>query len=142
MSEIKIVGEIKTEIIEAKVIVGHSHLNKSLLDNLTNENLVNDTSSTSISINLANEYEYRYKNANIVSISVTIPALIVDNFISGIVWKCAVGTTFSATNLSSYDLKIIGDGVDEGVFTPVEGKTYNMIFFFDGINVNCCVRGF
>lgn len=49
MSEIKvigkiiqspvIVGEIKTEIIEAKAIVGHSHLNKALLDNLTNENL-------------------------------------------------------------------------------------------------------
>lgn len=104
--------------------------------------IVNDTSSTAISITIANEYEYRYKNASIVSIAVTIPSTIVEDFISGVVWTCASGSTFSITNSSSYALKMIGDNVDEGTFTPVEGKTYNMIFFFDGINMNCCIRSF
>lgn len=92
-----------------------------------------DTSSTTVSLTLADNHEYRYTQ-DLTSLTLTMPS---GDFIASIVF--ASGSTPTSMTYDS-NIKWSGDDVTNGQFVPTE-KTYNIVMWYDGINVNGVVRG-
>ena len=99
--------------------------------------ITTDTSSTTASLTLANDTEYRYTQ-ELSSITLTLPQTPDNNFISGLVFES--GATPTAMTYDS-SIKWSGDDVTSNAFVPVASKTYNIVFWFDGININAVARG-
>lgn len=99
--------------------------------------IITDTTSTTASLTLANDTEYRYTQ-ELSSITLTLPQTPDNNFISGLVFES--GTTPTAMTYDS-SIKWSGDDVTSNAFVPVASKTYNIVFWFDGININAVARG-
>lgn len=95
--------------------------------------ITTDTTSTTVSLTLADNHEYRYTQ-ELTSLTLTMPS---GNFISSIVF--ASGSTPTSMTYDS-NIKWSGDDVTNGQFVPSE-KTYNIVLWYDGINVNGVVRG-
>ena len=93
-----------------------------------------DTSSTTVSLTLADNHEYRYTQ-DLTSLTLTMPS---GDFISSIVF--ASGTTATQMTYDS-SIKWSGDDVTSNAFVPTTSKTYNIVLWYDGINVNGIVRG-
>ena len=72
------------------------------------------------------------------ALSITLPDEFSDLFQCEVVFKS--GTT--ATSLT-YDesIKWSGDDIKDNVFVPELNKTYNILFWYDGFNMNAVVRG-
>lgn len=102
-----------------------------------NTDITTDTSSTTASITLANNSEYRYTQ-ELSSITLTLPQSPAADYISGLVFGS--GTTPTAMTYDS-SIKWSGDDVTSNAFVPVASKTYNIVFWFDGININAVARG-
>ena len=101
-----------------------------------------DSASTTPTQTLAHNNEYRFTNAAITTIGITAPSGLADDFIASVVWRNPSSTaTYTLTNSSGLTLKNSGTDVSAGTFTPVVSKTYNMIYFNDGVNLNCVIRG-
>lgn len=101
------------------------------------ETITTDTSATTATLTLASNNEYRYTQ-NLTSLTITLPASIDNDFIAWVVFNSgSTATTITIPNT----VKISGDDVESNVFTPVANKTYNIGFWYDGINVNAVVRG-
>ena len=68
----------------------------------------------------------------------SLPANIPEDYISGFVFVCK-----SEPRTLSYPDRIIftGDDVIDNVLVPVANKVYNVVFWYDGINVNAVSRG-
>lgn len=68
----------------------------------------------------------------------SLPANIPEDYISGFVFVCK-----SKPRTLSYPDSIIftGDDVIDNVLVPVANKVYNVVFWYDGINVNAVSRG-
>lgn len=93
--------------------------------------------SSASSLTLANNNEYRYTSA-LASLALSLPGTIDSDFCAWLVFVS--GST--ATSLTYPNtIKWSGDDVDNNVFLPVASKTYNVGFWYDGINVNAVVRG-
>ena len=104
--------------------------------------ITTDSTSTTPTQTLASNNEYRFTNAAITTLGITIPSGLATDFIASVVWRNPASTaTLTVTNSSGLTLKNSGDGVSTNVFTPVVSTTYNMIFFYDGVNINCVIRG-
>ena len=92
-----------------------------------------DTTSTTVSLTLADNHEYRYTQ-DLTSLTLTMPS---GDFISSIVF--ASGSTPTSMTYDS-NIKWSGDDVTNGQFVPSE-KTYNIVMWYDGLNINGVVRG-
>lgn len=93
------------------------------------------------SLTLENNFEYRFKPAAtegaISALELLLPTEINDNYISSLVFKSGD----VATSLV-YPESIVcsGDDVSDNTFVPVENSVYNVLFFYDGFNVNGLVK--
>lgn len=92
-----------------------------------------DTTSTTVSLTLADNHEYRFTQ-ELTALTLTMPS---GDFISSIVF--ASGSTPTSMTYDS-NIKWSGDDVTNGQFVPTE-KTYNIVMWYDGININGVVRG-
>lgn len=98
-----------------------------------NTTISTDTTSTTVSLTLADNHEYRYTQ-ELTSLTLTMPS---GDFISSIVF--ASGSTPTSMTYDS-SIKWSGDDVTNGQFVPSE-KTYNIVMWYDGLNINGVVRG-
>lgn len=99
-----------------------------------NTTITTDTSSTTVSLTLADNNEYRY-TADLTSLTLTMPS---GNFIASVVF--ASGSTPTSMTYDS-NIKWSGDDVTSNAFVPVANKTYDVMFYYNGLNVNGIVRG-
>ena len=95
--------------------------------------ITTDTSSTTPTLTLADNNEYRY-TTDLTSLTLTMPS---GDFIASVVFSSG-STPTSMTYDSS--IKWSGDDITNGQFVPSASKTYNIVFWFDGININAISR--
>lgn len=111
------------------------------LRNWTKERLEADKpiiyTGTAISFVLGHNTEYR-KNSICTDLQLRLPSNVPDDYISSLVFNSGN----KATTLS-YPQTILftGDDVIDNVFVPAANTTYNVMFWYDGINVNAVSRG-
>ena len=93
-----------------------------------------------LTFTLKHNYEQRSFNPLLDSswLQWSLPANIPEDYISGFVFVCK-----SEPRTLSYPDSIIftGDDVIDNVLVPVANKVYNVVFWYDGINVNAVSRG-
>ena len=96
--------------------------------------ITTNTTDTDITLTVADNHEYRYTQ-ELDSIDLTMPN---GNFIASIVFESG-----STATLMTYDsgIKWSGDDVIMGFFVPTANKTYNIVLWYDGININGIARG-
>lgn len=101
--------------------------------------ITTDATSTTPSLTLASYTEKRYTYASgLTSLTIALPATIDSDFNAAVVFKSrTTATTFSTDSAIKYS----GDNVASNVFTPAVSTTYNLTFWYDGVNTNCVVRG-
>lgn len=93
--------------------------------------IVTDLSSTLKTQLLADNTEYRF--GTLTSLTITYP--------SDFACSLSFSSGSTATTLTISNVKFWGMDCSNGVFTPLVNKRYNLIFWFDGINVNCTTGG-
>ena len=98
-----------------------------------NTTISTDTTSTTVSLTLADNHEYRFTQ-DLASLTLTMPS---GDFIASVVFSSG-STPTSMTYDSS--IKWSGDDVTNNAFVPVASKTYNIVFWYDGININAISR--
>lgn len=86
---------------------------------------------------LANNTEYRYLTAT-ATLNITAPANPANDYFAWLVFVS--GSTATALNYPS-SWKWSGDDVNNGSFVPAASKTYNVVVWFDGININAKTMG-
>lgn len=131
--------EVKDSINATKAVEPHYQTALEQLAGLLNEKqdkttIYTNTTDTSATLTLEDNTEYRYIQ-EMTTLSLTMPN---GNFISSIVFKS--GSTATVINYSS-SIKWSGDDVATNIFEPVADKVYNIVFWFDGININAIARG-
>ena len=96
--------------------------------------ITTDTSSTTPTLTLADNNEYRYTQ-DLTSLTLTMPS---GNFIASVVFSSG-STPTSMTYDSS--IKWSGDDITNGQFVPSASKDYDIMFYYNGLNINGIVRG-
>ena len=98
---------------------------------------IKEYDSTGTGFNLEDNTVFRFTK-EVSSLALALPNTINQLFQCELAFKS--GTT--ATSLS-YDesIKWSGDDIKDNVFVPVANKTYNILFWYDGFNMNAVVRG-
>lgn len=93
--------------------------------------------ATATGMNLEDNTVRRFVNT-VTNLGVSLPSEYNELFQSELIFKS--GTT--ATSLT-YDesIKWSGDDIKDNVFVPVANKIYNILFWYDGFNMNAVVRG-
>ncbi len=99
--------------------------------------ILSDSVSTTITEEIQNNCEYRYTQ-DVSSLTITLPQTIDDDFTSWVVFNS--GSTATSIVYPN-TIKWSGDDVSSNTFVPVASTTYNVAFWYDGINVNAVVRG-
>ena len=105
----------------------------ALVNKVDKTTISTDQSSTTATITLADNHEYRY-TTDLTSLTLTMPS---GDFIASVVFSSG-STPTSMTYDSS--IKWSGDDVTNNAFVPVASKTYNIVFWYDGININAISR--
>lgn len=100
-------------------------------------NIVKNTTATSVSQQLANNSSYRYTQ-NLSSLTLSFPTM-TDDYESEVVFKS--GSTATTFSQGSTTIKWSGDDVSNNAFSPLANKTYNILFWYDSVNLNAIVRG-
>ena len=98
---------------------------------------ITTSASTTVTQEIANNNEYRY-TGNVSSLTITLPSSVSNDFISWVVFNS--GSTATSIVYPN-TIKWSGDDVSSNTFVPVASKTYNICFWYDGINVNAVARG-
>ena len=96
--------------------------------------ITTDTTSTTVSLTLADNHEYRY-TTDLTSLTLTMPS---GDFISSVVF--ASGSTPTSMTYDS-SIKWSGDDVTSNAFVPQASKEYDILFYYNGLNINGIVRG-
>jgi len=105
---------------------------KILNDNKQEKTIViTDLSSTTKTQLLVNNTEYRF--GTLTSLTITYPSD----------FACSLSFTSgsTATTLNISNVKFWGTDCNSGSLTPLANKRYNLVFWYDGVNVNCTVGG-
>ena len=95
-----------------------------------------------VSFTLEHNCEYRRPETELfgstVWLQLMLPINIPDDYISSLVFNSG-----AAARTISYPERIVftGDDVVDNVFVPKANTTYNVMFWYDGINVNAVSRG-
>ena len=121
-----------------EVVVGSD--GKAYTDISSKENrttIITNSTDATATITLANNTEYRFTQ-DLSSLTLTLPQSIDTTFIVGVVFSS--GSTATAMTYDS-SIKWSGDDVTSGSFVPQADKVYNIVMWYDGINVNGVVRG-
>ena len=106
----------------------------AIIDKEDKTDITTDTTSTTVSLTLADNHEYRYTQ-DLTSLTLTMPS---GDFISSIVF--ASGSTPTSMTYDS-NIKWSGDDVTNGQFVPSADKDYDIMMYYNGLNVNGIVRG-
>ena len=98
---------------------------------------ISKNTATATGITLENNTVYRFVNI-VTNLGIALNYEGNELFQTELIFKS--GTT--ATSLT-YDesIKWSGDDIKDNVFVPIENKTYNILFWYDGFNINAVVRG-
>lgn len=99
--------------------------------------ITTDSESTTASLLLIHNQENRYTQ-DLTSLTLTLSQTIEDDFISSIIFSS--GSTATQITYDS-SIKWSGDDVTSNAFVPQSNKTYNIVIWYDGINVNAVARG-
>ena len=113
-----------------------STINKAIT--ILDENLIKvttDLTSTTKSLNLLKNEDVRLGTLTSLTLSLLPPG----GFTSSISFTSGTTATMFSYPVS---LKWIGTDCSTGSFIPVTNKRYNIIFWFDGVNINAVVGGF
>ena len=95
-----------------------------------------------LSFTLNHNCEYRRPECKFLGgyvwLQLQLPSNIPDDYISSLVFNSG-----ATARTLSYPQEIIftGDDVIDNVFVPAANKTYNVMFWYDGVNVNAVARG-
>lgn len=122
----------ETALIATDIITVFNSIS-SIIERVT---ITKDTSSTTATPTLNTNTSYRY-TSNMTSITVSFPTM-TDDYESEIIFVS--GTTATSFNYTD-TIKWTGDNVSNNIFTPVASKTYDILFWYDSINLNAMVRG-
>lgn len=126
-----------TEVIDEKIYTALLPIEKELETMKPTINTKRDVSFT-----LEHNCEYRRPETELfgsmVWLQLMLPINIPDDYISSLVFNSG-----AAARTISYPHEIIftGDDVIDNVFVPAANTTYNVMFWYDGINVNAVSRG-
>ena len=118
----------------SKLQFDNGELDVDLSNKQDKTTITTDTTSTTVSLTLADNHEYRYTQ-ELTSLTLTMPS---GDFISSIVF--ASGTTPTSMTYDS-SIKWSGDDVTGGQFVPTADKDYDIMLYYNGLNVNGIVRG-
>ena len=130
-------SDIPTNVSELNNDSGYqtsSDVALAIIDKEDKTTISTDTSSTTVSLTLADNHEYRYTQ-DLTSLTLTMPS---GDFISSIVF--ASGSTPTSMTYDS-SIKWSGDDITNGQFVPTADKDYDIMMYYNGLNVNGIVRG-
>ena len=109
--------------------------NKNLIIDFENKQekttVIVDLSATTKTQLLADNTEYRF--GTLTSLTITYP--------SDFACSLSFSSGSTATTLNVSGIKFWGTDCSGGSFTPVINKRYTLVFWYDGVNVNCTVGG-
>jgi hypothetical protein len=106
--------------------------------------VVTDSASDTVNVTLADNNENRYTlSTGLVSLAISLPTTILNDFSSMITFRSGTtATTFTdITGVIFSGDDVVDDGNGRMIFTPVTDKVYNLMFYYDGFSVKCCVKG-
>lgn len=125
-------SDSSTNAVQNRVI--KSYIDTGLGTKQSTTTITTNTTDTDITLTVADNTEYRYTQ-ELDSIDLTMPN---GDFIASIVFESG-----STATVMTYDsgIKWSGDDVVMGFFVPTADKTYNIVLWYDGININGISRG-
>ena len=98
--------------------------------------------------NLDNKSEFRFfgpSNSGVIDLGLSFEDVSLtsgDKFEMSATFKTASsGCGFSLIETDSIKVKLTGDDVTNGVLNPVASKVYDLAFYWNGLFMNCIVRG-
>lgn len=100
----------------------------------TQASVETDATNTTIDLTLEDNHEYRY-TSDVESLTLTMPS---GEFLSTVIFQSGTNAT-----QMTYDsgIKWTGDDVVSGAFVPQANKVYDLVFWYNGININGISRG-
>lgn len=136
----KLINDLQNEIKEqAKLInILQSKIeeNEAGINKKSNETIINEEQTELITLQHNTEYRRNF----MANLYVGTPEVIVNNFISSLIFSSgSVATVFSYN--STY-FKFIGADTKNNVFTPKPNMTYCIIFYYDGTTTIGIVGGY
>ncbi len=138
----KVNGELVMEdgfvsnIIDEKISEAVNNLQEWTQEKLEAGKLVINTGSEMF-FALVHNIEYR-RNGVCTDLQLLLPQNIPADYISGLVFNSGNKPT---TLSYPHEIIFTGDDVIDNVFVPAANTTYNVMFWYDGINVNAVSRG-
>lgn len=100
-----------------------------------------DSSTTAVALTVLDNTDKSYKATNITRVALTIPASAYHGFCAGVnVKNGSAPPTYSFTNNSGYDFKLIRYGTKVSSYTAKANTTTNLVFYCDGTNVYCYIQ--
>ena len=125
-----------SNIIDEKISEAVNNLQEWTQEKLEAGKLVINTGSEMF-FALVHNIEYR-RNGVCTDLQLLLPQNIPADYISGLVFNSGNKPT---TLSYPHEIIFTGDDVIDNVFVPAENTTYNVMFWYDGINVNAVSRG-
>lgn len=134
---LEVYEDFTTEVIDEKIYTALLPITKQL-------EVITPTINTKqdVSFTLEHNCEYRRPETELFGstawLQLMLPINIPDDYISSLVFNSG-----ATARTISYPHEIIftGDDVIDNVFVPAANTTYNVMFWYDGINVNAVSRG-
>ena len=132
------VGDIVSGLVDIDTFNAVVEELESIINNKEDKTVITtDDTSSIVTVLVQNNREYRYTR-DLVSLTINTP--LNTDFISGIVFRSGATPTQilidPLVKWSGTDVDI-----DTNTFTPDSDKTYNIVLWYDGININAVSRG-
>ncbi|MGN1202818.1 MAG: hypothetical protein ACI4RF_05935 [Eubacterium sp.] len=124
-----ILNDTSTNPVQNKIVYA------ALLDKEDKSNLV-ELIDTDIAITLESNYEYRC--GEVSSVTITIPTTPDNDFISSVVFTSGATATNYTIDTS---VKFTGTDCIDEIFAPTANMRYNIIIWYDGVNMCGAVQG-
>lgn len=134
---LEVYEDFTTEVIDEKIYTALLPITKQL-------EVITPTidKKSDVSFILNHNCEYRRPETELfgstIWLQLMLPINIPDDYISSLVFNS--GAT-ARTISYPYEIIFTGDDVIDNVFVPAANTTYNVMFWYDGINVNAVSRG-
>ena len=109
----------------------------------------NDVPSTIVTLSVSDSITLTdactYNGSELTSLTIALPSTMSANFVSCVQFSSGTTATTvsfpSAVNWAGDDLQYDAT-LQKEIFVPVASKRYTLMFWYDGTNTNCVVKGF
>lgn len=100
-----------------------------------------DTTTTAIDYTIEDNCDKTFDNTGIVSVTIRIPPTVSHGFIAGVNFRSGATPSMVAfINNADFPLKLIKYGLVVPNYTPAASRTVGLLFYCDGINLNCIIH--